>query len=349
MSLRVTVPAFNSESSLFCSASVFMTPVYKIIGQGILCIPCSAARLIRQGNLPENWMEQISEPTIRSIRSTHENERHQNPKSNHRLNLELYTQYMNCRWVIKQPDHQRSFRELAALRFQQVNRISHKSLSDEFMTDLQLLENRLDPDNKLADFGYMSTTIQSEMRQIISNGLHTDLKSLLQTASFYSILLDESTDAGNLSELLVSGHFLIDGAIQPKFLGIVTLGSEGGTGANIASKAKIILDSYDLDKSKCIGLASDGASNLTGEYRGAVTLLNRDYPNAQTVGSLLVPQGRNNSSKTGVLFPPLIFFVKQTARCTNCESQITQMHSYPFSNSVAQSRSVVFLSDLFTL
>lgn len=51
-------------------------------------------------------------------------------------------------------------------------------------------------------------------------------------------------------------------------------------GENIASNIKAVLQDVGLGLERCRGQAYDGASNMSGEYRGTAAIIRRDAPKA---------------------------------------------------------------------
>ncbi|KAK2940668.1 hypothetical protein BLNAU_24422 [Blattamonas nauphoetae] len=190
--------------------------IYKICGNGVICIPCAAQKHIKKGILPQDWILEEKEATISWVRAVHDIERHQGPRSHHQQCLITSKQFVDSPFLQKTPtDQEQHFRQQTALRFQQVHWVTHKSLPASTLADMQELENEIYPQNELADFGYLS-------------------------------------------------H----------------LGADGATGKNTAEATQSVIQSMNLDPSRCVGLGTDGASNMVGEFKGAGTILSSFFTNA---------------------------------------------------------------------
>lgn len=122
---------------------------------------------------------------------------------------------------------------------------------------------------------YTSYHIAEEMQDAISLCLKQDLKEEISKASAYGILVDESTDIGASKNLIVYIRLVNDHTISTHFLTLLELDSEA-TGQNIADKIFEVMDENGIDKSKCVGFASDGARNMTGKDNGTAAILKKE-------------------------------------------------------------------------
>lgn len=98
---------------------------------------------------------------------------------------------------------------------------------------------------------------------------------VLESDSYFSILLDESTTCSNLTALIVYLRITgPDGEPCNSFFSLVEL--EGTRGVDIANALYRSLIDIGFPKNtlteKLLGICTDGASNLQGEYNGAITL-----------------------------------------------------------------------------
>jgi hypothetical protein len=101
------------------------------------------------------------------------------------------------------------------------------------------------------------------------------IKFILETESYFSLLVDESTTFANQTALIV--YLRITGPDREAcnvFINLIEL--EGTTGAAIANALYQSLTDFGFSsnvlKTKLLGFCTDGASNLQGEYHGAIQL-----------------------------------------------------------------------------
>ena len=99
-----------------------------------------------------------------------------------------------------------------------------------------------------------------------------DILRGLQIAPYgwYSLMLDEGTDSSNKSTLMMYiRHLTPEGEVHSRFLDVVEL--SGCTSADIFSAAQATVEKHKLDVKNLMGLATDGASVMTGSKRGVTT------------------------------------------------------------------------------
>ena len=99
------------------------------------------------------------------------------------------------------------------------------------------------------------------------------IKFILETELYFSILVDESTTFANETVLIVYLRITDpDGEPANVFINLIEL--QGTTGVAIANSLYHFLInigfSSDVLKTKLLGFCTDGASNLQGEYNGAI-------------------------------------------------------------------------------
>ena len=93
----------------------------------------------------------------------------------------------------------------------------------------------------------------------------------------YSIICDECTDSSNREQLSLSVRYVADMRVQESFLGFIELDS-GVTGEAIAAVIEAALVECHLDPTHIRGQAFDGASNMSGQYKGCAAIIQRKYP-----------------------------------------------------------------------
>ena len=92
----------------------------------------------------------------------------------------------------------------------------------------------------------------------------------------YSIICDECTDSSNREQLSLSVRYVADMMVQESFLGFIELDS-GVTGEAIAAVIEEALVECHLDPTHIRGQAFDGASNMSGRYKGCAAIIQRKY------------------------------------------------------------------------
>ena len=99
----------------------------------------------------------------------------------------------------------------------------------------------------------------------------------MKESKLYSIICDECTDAANSEQLSLSVRYVMKEQVHESFLGFFEL-EEGVTGQAIATTIEAALAECHLDPTKMRGQAYDGASNMSGRYKGCAAIIKRKYP-----------------------------------------------------------------------
>ena len=142
-----------------------------------------------------------------------------------------------------------------------------------------LPEVKMKIDSPVSDFGFggkgfakwTHSSTQNEMIEILSSHCLTkiveEVKSEDKKHYFYSVIVDETSDLGKLEQFSVSVSYLDSkGAKQERYLKFIEV--EKTDGAFLNEKLKAALLDLGLDPCRAVSIAADGASNMSGEYRG---------------------------------------------------------------------------------
>ena len=124
---------------------------------------------------------------------------------------------------------------------------------------------------------YTSHRITEEFFQVLGDQIETvELENLLKS-SFYSIMIDESTDISVINEMVIYGRYIDSSAIvKTSFLKIVQL--TNGTADTIEEALLGFLSDKSIPLSRLVGFGSDGASVMTGCVSGVATRLKHKQP-----------------------------------------------------------------------
>ena len=142
-----------------------------------------------------------------------------------------------------------------------------------------LPEVKLKIDSPVSDFGFggkgfakwTHSSTQNEMIEILSSHCLTkiveEVKSEDKKHYFYSVIVDETSDMSKLEQFSVSVSYLDSkGAKQERYLKFIEV--EKTDGAFLNEKLKAALLDLGLDPCRAVSIAADGASNMSGVYRG---------------------------------------------------------------------------------
>ena len=90
----------------------------------------------------------------------------------------------------------------------------------------------------------------------------------LETARFYSILINESTNIATDHTLIIYVRYVLDGCVSTKFLELTEL--PRGTAPAILQTLLKVLEEKKIPVGKVCGMATDGCSVMQCYGRGAV-------------------------------------------------------------------------------
>lgn len=107
----------------------------------------------------------------------------------------------------------------------------------------------------------------------LSEDLSQQLEELVQSCTFFSISMDDSTDICDVAQLSIFIRGIDDNFnVFEELAGLESL--HGKTrGSDIFEKLKSCLENLKIDFGKLISVCTDGAPSMTGKVNGATTLL----------------------------------------------------------------------------
>ena len=124
---------------------------------------------------------------------------------------------------------------------------------------------------------YTSRRITQEFIQIMGSTIERSQLNELLAAPFYSILVDETTDIAVINEMVIYCRFIrSDCQVRTVFLKIVELSN--GRADTIKEAVKSYLGNSLIPLSRLVGLATDGASVMTGRHSGVAARLKAVQP-----------------------------------------------------------------------
>ena len=150
---------------------------------------------------------------------------------------------------------------------------------------LQLLKLRAEDDTKIEKWlqrktnKYTSADIQNELMKVM--GLHVlrDVISLIQSAPFFSIMVDETTDISNKEQVVLCCRW-VDKNLEAheEFIGLYLVGS-----TQASALIEVIHDTLarmNISINKLRGQCYDGASSMSGPRSGVATQILQEEPRA---------------------------------------------------------------------
>ena len=128
---------------------------------------------------------------------------------------------------------------------------------------------------------YTSKTIQNELIGICGNIIREKILEEIRAARFFSIMMDEATDAANDEQLIVSLRYVQPSTrkIEERFLAFSEC-TTGVTGEAIGDCILNLLSNWQLSGSYLVGQTCDGAGAMAGKNKGAASCIQRTHPKA---------------------------------------------------------------------
>jgi len=120
---------------------------------------------------------------------------------------------------------------------------------------------------------YLSGTTVTELINITGDYIEKSLLSSLRSASYYSLLADESTDERGREQLSIYAKWFHNNTIDDHFLGIVHV--KRTDAASLMAAIEEFLVEVEVDVTKCKFIAFDGTNTMSGEVSGKSRYHNR--------------------------------------------------------------------------
>ena len=116
------------------------------------------------------------------------------------------------------------------------------------------------------EYQNLSWTTVTDIQDCIANVLKKTLIEKINRSEYYAILLDETTDITVRKRLSICVGYFYGGTAETSFLGNAEL--PDGRAHTITAAVQKFLEEASIDMSKCVSLATDGASVMTGHKSG---------------------------------------------------------------------------------
>lgn len=126
---------------------------------------------------------------------------------------------------------------------------------------------------------YTSSKTQNLLIKMCGSLILDKIGADVKENGLFSIICDECTDCANKEQLSMSIRYVARDSICESFVGFYEL-SDGVTGEAISSTIEKAISDCHLDPSLLRGQAYDGASNMSGQYKGCAALIQQKYPMA---------------------------------------------------------------------
>lgn len=131
--------------------------------------------------------------------------------------------------------------------------------------------------------------------------------------NYYSLLVDESTDISTTKQLgIVLKYFSTSKkAVVGTFLKLQPIDS--GNADTIAQNIKMVLSEFDLNMQKCVGIGTDNASVMVGQFNGVHAVLKSEINHLILVPCVCHSIQLAISEVCAEFFPPLLEYLIATS------------------------------------
>lgn len=119
---------------------------------------------------------------------------------------------------------------------------------------------------------------------VISPILQEEMQKKIHKAQKYCLMIDESTDVSSEKHLCVCVRYNNDDAerVVTAFLGLASVCETNGEA--LFNSTNTLLDKNGIAVKDCIGVSSDGASNMTGENNSLWSRVKQESPHCIKMG-----------------------------------------------------------------
>ena len=178
---------------------------------------------------------------------------------------------------------------------------------------------------------YISKTTQNELISCIGELMIKSVVNRVKAAKYFSILADETTDAGRKEQLSICVRYVGGVKLCEEFLGFSEVTDL--TGHGLGNKITHELESRNLDLGSLAGQGYDGASSMSGTLNGAHAVICAKHPQAtymhcaNHVLNLCISNGSNEQAvrnAMGVISSAATFFNRSATRTTILESTVVE-------------------------
>jgi hypothetical protein len=125
---------------------------------------------------------------------------------------------------------------------------------------------------------YISKTIQHDIIKATGNVIRDKILHRLQTAQFFTLMADETTDISKKEQMSLCVRYIDEGIVREDFLDFVHVTDLRGVGLANSILEQLKKRSINLDY--MVGQAYDGAAAMSGRLNGVQAIIQQDCKNA---------------------------------------------------------------------
>ena len=130
---------------------------------------------------------------------------------------------------------------------------------------------------------FISKTTANSIITLISKPMKEEISNSVRKAGIYSVQIDSTEDITSTDKCSVILRFVREN-VEERLLAVVD--SHWATGADLCNLLKEVLQKQNIDVFKCISDSIDGASNMSGHYKGFTAFLEKNLLVTFTHGAM---------------------------------------------------------------
>lgn len=128
---------------------------------------------------------------------------------------------------------------------------------------------------------YLSHQIQNEMIEVIGSAIHAEIVRRIKAATIFSVMMDETTDISNKEQVAIAVRYVYEGKIEERFYDCTA--TTDTTGAALTDHLIGSLNADSITLQEAVSQSYDGASNMSGAYRGVQARIKEKFPHVKYV------------------------------------------------------------------
>ena len=162
--------------------------------------------------------------------------------------------------------------------------VQKEEIANRKVASLQTLVDRIGHNERLRDLRHTSSTATTEFILLISDYLSDRIVSNIKKSVCWASIIDETTDIATLQQYITFVQYVnTNGCQSTAFLDIHPIDARGATAANLFRLRNEVAADYDLDVSKHVAIACDGAAAMIGRRNSLSQKVTAQNPITYTV------------------------------------------------------------------
>ena len=162
--------------------------------------------------------------------------------------------------------------------------VMKEEIANRKIVSLQTLVDRIGHNDRLRDLRHISSTAVTEFILLISEHLSNHIVSAVKESPCLATMVDETTDIATFQQYITFVQYInTKGCQATAFLDIRHIDACGPTAANLFRLWNEVACDYDLDVSKHVAFACNGAAAMIGRCNSLSQKLTEQCPAIYTV------------------------------------------------------------------